>query len=549
MKRIIYILLLLTAHAQAQLLTNLTYTLGSDGRYYANITYTQGADGRYYASVAGGAVTPWQIPEKASSVLYYKFDEATNSAGKVVDSSAIGTNTGTWGTFGAGQSSDWFSSSNGISSLAYFSGGINGEMDLGNKPYFNFTNGVPFTIQLWVTDESSGNPIIFYTAKDGTGQRQWSLSNYGDVNRQGQLSFVQYGNINGSAYVARYTPAGVVGKQHSLVTVTYDGASPTNNFYIYVNTSRVDTTTAISGSMTAFANGTASAKLNGRAVGDYRMLGKLDNFIIWTNKALSQAQVLDIYTNTYQYHGWSNSLAISNPSLYSNTVAEYLFDYNYPADTSYIGTNHLALAGGSTDPAWRADGTNGYYEFDGTSDYMTGNGHRRGTVDYYATNITFSCWLNYSSNSSALVSATALYYGGRFSFTYILFNEGYSAGLIKPRQIGIWTDTTLTAGNLTPEGQGMPTNKWTMFTYTFDKNATPHWVIYTNGISIPLAVTNDAVEPTIRSDQTNYFGTWNDELSRYYKGSMDSIIRLNDKTMTSNEVFDLYNSTKSRYGL
>jgi hypothetical protein len=312
----------------------------------------------YYATIGSVAPASWVIPEYASSVTYLKM---ATSATSTNDSSPIGTNV-VYHLGGASQPT-YLESSNGISGCHSFDGGD--YLVMTNTPY-NSVTGLSISTWVKVRTHVAYAGVVYHTSSlnPSTGFDMWGSA--------GELSC--YLNDNGAVKVNAFQQ-----RTWNLFTMTWTSNSIAK---MYVNGRQVTNTASVSAS---FLNNRPTYLGSDMAVSNRKLIGEIGETIIWTN-SLTSAQVLDIYTNTYSAHGWSNSLALSSPSLYSRLSYEGCWDYDYPADLK--GTNHFPYPADATQPAWDADGTNGWLRSDGSSDYLR---YAATFIPASSTNYAMSC--------------------------------------------------------------------------------------------------------------------------------------------------------------
>ena len=475
---------------------------------------------------SSGAPATWQIPEFNSSVLYYKFDEATNTLGTIVDSSFIGTNT-------ALPSAYWLASSNGISANYEFNNTSN-RIDAGDSESFTFAKGTQdlfFAISSWVRPKPTAETTSYILSKThGTTSNEYSIyygtiGGYSNTFNFGRFS-QGFNNVSRTAQAVGYRY--LIGSWQHMVLLCQRGVTSTNVQWV-INGNLYNSSIKDVGTYLYMTNRPAPLRLGANNANALGMIGTVDDVIFWTN-LLTYAQCLDLYTNSYIHHGWSNSLAISTPSVYPNTVLELSGEYNYPADTSYAGRLNADKVAGSASPAWRTNATNGWWEFDGADDRFTQDPY------FPSNNLTYNVWVNPATNAGVMSMIGACGFNGANDSLFfidhvnksILFSE-YTSPFSVNR----------TATNTSPSS-----NRWTMLTCVYVKDATPQVSIYTNAVLCPLAVTN-AID---FSFQSLVIGCRPQDGQLDFKGGMDHIVIANTN-YSAIDITNIYNSTKSRYGL
>lgn len=216
---------------------------------------------------------PTNIPQFASSITWYRFNEFTNSAGKHVDSSAVGTNTAVPAAGGAMPT--WISASQGI----YLNGSDYSSQDVG----FILNGLTQLTYSIWVSNE-------VWSAYDGLicsrGTAMLGLSFEDTAN---ELFF--YVNAGG---LARSTTnfANWTNANWTHIAATYDFT--TKGIYVYMN-----------GTQTLYSTTTqTNAQLSGQtdvvkigfddANAAYKFTGNIDDPLIY-NTALTSNEVYQLY--------------------------------------------------------------------------------------------------------------------------------------------------------------------------------------------------------------------------------------------------------------
>jgi hypothetical protein len=520
MRKLLFALCLLVAScAHAQLLTNLTWTLGSDGIYYpANYILRVGSDGNTYSDIVVPESGGYADPLYLYSVLVNQYTPATNAQGKIADYSTIGTNIGTI------SSATWGAASNGMSS--YYSFGSGHKITYGNSTNFylnNPTNGdSPFTVRMWVRKQAPATTKAFfgkqytYSLTAQSGAVQIGLFDAGAGPWYNNYAYNTYG-FNDREYAGSY----------SLFTISYGGIGGTNTALFVNGKKKTKTQTQYIGTYN-FCKGTNGVFQIGLDAGEGNDFagGQISHVRYYTNSMITNADDYSYFWATAVSNGWSNSLYYSSmggaTSVWSNTVAEYLFDYNYPADTSYIGTNHLALAGGSTDPAWRADGTNGYYEFAG-DDYLRLVGNR--PINSW-TSMTFTAW--FIDANTAPFGPLLAYRGSSYIFVGYLNNS--------PERYEVQYNSVI-------KGFARPaTNIWHHFASVWYGNGTNDYAVYIDGIKQAITYHAGTTNGSITQDDDLYISRDDYAPSRSWIGSIDSVI-LTQSAFTSNQVYNLAYST------
>ena len=182
-------------------------------------------------------------------------------------------------------------------------------------------------------------------------------------------------------------------------------------------------------------------------------------------------------------------------------------------------------------PTFHSDG---YWDFDGTNDYIDcGNFHTTAALTGHA-GLTFEAWWNADSFSSG--HGIVGYYPSAAAGTrrgLIVWN-GAGAGGFKIRMS--------TNGYNSYGSAAAPTGQWTHSAITLASDGGN--VIYQNGVSTgsPAAVTlNTPANPA-----PIYVGRT--EAGEYWNGKI-AVVRIYSKILTANEVLQNYNALRGRFGV
>ncbi len=516
---------------------------------------------KYYASNSTAEVwaddvisffTSFFDPYFDNTILFNYFTPPTNFEGNIIDYSALATNVGT-----IHNNAVYNGASNGLS--AYYSlGDPSSGIDFQDLDCFtmrNATGDLPFTVacvirptSLYMSGGIFGKSInvsayeynLFCTA---------ALDPMGTSYGTDALSFRVHGQSEslGGLYVYRVAATednAVKRFVRDFIVCTYDGSGATNGLKIYRNQGRrIDAKYFESGTWPGMSN--TAAPLTVGYVDQVGTLGDVSYYKMYTNIVMSASEVNALFYNEVaRTNGWGQSLMYADVSLWSNSVAEYLFDYNYPADTSVAGANHCSLTGGSADPLWQADGTNGWYAFDGYNDCLvsTNAGYAAQTI----SNLTYEMWVFISNYDAVNYGAASL-----------VKEEGaYSVGprlWLMGNWVGGWVGYTNQSFGFSSdinEKPSMvlyptPSNTWTHLVMTYDRSATPRTSIYIDGIQQILSYTNDTASIYVHSETS---GKAPFTLGCAGLAEKRDMVRKLNCTVSSNYVWTSYNNTKSRYG-
>ncbi len=232
--------------------------------------------------------TIYQPPKFANSVVYYKFNEYTNSAGKIVDSSNCGTNIGT----PAGCL--WVNQQGTTSAyISIYSAGGTSNIVIGTQT--NVVNASVLTVSCWVKllstftsqtllakGHSSGNPPDF----------SYSLSFDGST--AGAMRFIL--NVGGTLRVVT-SPALPIGWTH--LAGTYDGTT----VVLYTNAVSCGTPVTISGAIGLAADDKLSIGIYSDNVGHGQIVN-VDNVYIVAGDYWAAGDVTNDFNSTKTSHGF-----------------------------------------------------------------------------------------------------------------------------------------------------------------------------------------------------------------------------------------------------
>ena len=360
MKYLLTILLMLTINAQA--VTDVV--LGK----YSELRWVGSGTNYWSVWVSTGGTPAWQIPQFASTVGYFTFDEETNTLGQVVDRSFVGTNVGinygmTWDPSHYGISASYTNTD----ATNYISLG-----DLDDWSFFSGTNEIDFSISFWSrTFALSGREYSLYKTNE------WSVGMVSGTS----FELYRYG-YNGVTRIS-YTAAIMSGYEWAHWVFVCPKNSTKTGITIYMN--GISRAVLGAGTGNTFMTNTASGFTIGKSADS--AAGFIDDIIIYKNKLLTAEETLDITTNTWQYHGWSNSLYYVNRPLWSNCSCECTFVYDVCTDTakSVLWTINR---GGASSPVWKQESGVGYFDPDGTSDLQRSE---VSAIPSVSTNYAMSC--------------------------------------------------------------------------------------------------------------------------------------------------------------
>ncbi|MFC1691007.1 LamG-like jellyroll fold domain-containing protein [Nanoarchaeota archaeon] len=237
------------------------------------------------ADIDGDAVrniVNWYRNDSSIMVLNMPFD-SNNSAGsgKTKDYSGYGNN-------GTINGATWTSS--GYTGGGYDFDGTEDYIEIPNDASIDFSNTDPFSISAWVkTTQYSG---MFVAKIDGSPFTGYEFLVYAD-----QLSVWLINNYGGGNYLfVQETGTGAVndGNWHH-VTMTYNGSSSASGVKLYVDGSKITTTTEVD-SLSASISSTTPVRIGERGDNELDYNGLIDEVLIY-NHTLTPQQIKAVYNN------------------------------------------------------------------------------------------------------------------------------------------------------------------------------------------------------------------------------------------------------------
>ena len=245
--------------------------------------------GRGYLTryVASGTYQP---PLFSQSVLYYQFNEYTNTAGKIVDTSNVGTNIGTPYALYPPIHQSWTASTGGTSAFVNVNDGGEGGVKIGTQSNLAPTDKI--TISCWlkmIPSNFASQPII------ARGSSAGSPFSYAFHCGGTPLSVIFYISIGGS--LKSVTAPAVSANTWTHYTGTYDGSTVA----FYTNAVSVGTPVSVSG---AIDNPALTLYLSYfEDLYTANLAFSIDNVYIVSGGAWSAADVLSDFNATKGAHG------------------------------------------------------------------------------------------------------------------------------------------------------------------------------------------------------------------------------------------------------
>jgi len=385
---------------------------------------------------------------------------------------------------------------------------FDGANDYVNASQYNITESGNFTVMAWTKPASLKSAYQFIVTA-GTQVAKQSL--YIAVGSNNKFACGFWGANSDTGF----TPT--VGQWYH-VTATFNGS----RLLCYINgTNYVDT------NVTSIAITGNDVRIGTSFDGLFDFNGTIDEVILY-NCTVNQTEIIKANSTL----GYVPKCPEDTPQLAGwfplNETDGYF--------TSEKNMSRNGLLNGYIRPAWNVTGGKylGAYEFDGNDDYYTLSDT---TLDF-GTNKDFavSFWIQFNkatANERVLGNFISSPRGGWF----IDFSSG------KPRfftRQGAADDYIITANN------AIKTQDWNhiVFSVDRDKNIT----IYVNGSSVAssLAGNLSGLGNDISSAGALFLGKRYDESGAFFNGTLDDIVIFN-RTMTAEEVLQIYNGSKARF--
>lgn len=234
------------------------------------------------------------------------------------------------------------------------------------------------------------------------------------------------------------------------------------------------------------------------------------------------------------------SITTGYPKISKDAIvydSSLLLNYDFKNKATYPGTGTSTNNLSSTSYPGTINGgavfnSAGYFTFDGSNDYIinssvsglpTGNTAR--TIELWAYPISnTNCWVQLGT-------------GGGGNQVYIF--QSYQISSL----IYLFTDGVNSNNNLTISGSQVPTlNQWNHLVF---QNNGQSWNYYKNGSS----VASGTFPTTINTNGGKFIIGWRDDSSASTSNARYGEVRIYNKALTSTEISQNFNATRSKYGV
>ena len=393
--------------------------------------------------------------------------------------------------------------------------------------WFRKSKTEPFTISSWV------NSSVHYGAIFSNGIDDGHL-----LFIHNQYIYLQMGaGLYGSIRVVSASQIPLNTFKH--ITITYNGNSTLSGFKIYIDgvSVGVNITQGEYGPLNNLASYDTPAiasipRIGARCDGALPFAGVLDEVGIW-NRVLTATEVTELYSAGSGKQYVAPVVSLITTGLILNLDASNALSYpgtgTVWTDLSGNGNNGTLVNGTSYSSA------NGSMVFDGINDYV-------GNVNNYLVSTTqqsFSsnAWVKMSGNpiDSGYNVPSVINFNGN-SLNYI---QTMSFGLLPNRKLKLrWFD----GGQQGKTGNSiLNLNTWYYISCSVSNNIIK---LYVNGIEEASYTGTDLTNRNGNSDSwtigNSYYGQFNGDIAQ---------VQVYDKSLSSTEVLQNFNATKSRYGL
>ena len=341
-------------------------------------------------------------------------------------------------------------------------------------------------------------------------QRLGRENNGTDINMIVRKDLSTSGNLNMS----------VLRDSWNMSTLTYDGTSVNG----YVN-GELKATTPLTGSIYTAPRDIVIGMRGLDAPGEF-FDGNISNTQIY-NRALSPQEIIQNFESQRVNYGITG---ITTNGLVLNLDAANNASYN-GSGTVWKDISGSGFDGTLTNgPTYSNSGVTSNFIFDGGDDYVKSSQIFSGNMDN--TNLTYTVWCYPTGASSGF---GALVNQGQYNYEPAWMNNNSSFYL------WYWDSTIIEANGLSP-------NKW--YCVNVIKQGTTHTmtIYYDNTVFTQTVVVS---KPNINWGDRNgdvniYIGQ--NGVGEDYNGKISNVIIYN-KALTSDEILQNYNATKSRFGL
>lgn len=256
------------------------------------------------------------------AILVFDFNE-NNTASNIVNDKSVNQFNGT-----VYDGSNWVHNGSYDDSGNYYFNGVDGEIDLGDRPEFTFTNGtsdLPLSISAWInaTDVSIQRGIVTKFSNTGA-EYQFAIEG-----GTGKLFFLVG---TPGAYLLEISNTSLNLRVWNNVVVTYDGSETNSGMKLYINGELAETNSLSLGNYQGMANTNGDLRIGSREYVGSRtfFIGNIDDVRLF-NRTLSENGVLElnntIPNNWYKYHASASFTSdIYNYSDYNQSEQKVVWE-------------------------------------------------------------------------------------------------------------------------------------------------------------------------------------------------------------------------------
>ena len=203
---------------------------------------------------------------------------------------------------------------------------------------------------------------------------------------------------------------------------------------------------------------------------------------------------------------------------------------------------------------WTTSGSLRYWELDGVNDRIEGT-NTTTLYDITSSGYTWSIWVNHVTTPAAFDMVINGELGTSGKIPYFIDNRNSTGTNGNGWLVGAYYDATGQA-RFVQYNQTITTNVWrhVCYTFTYSTTTTGNFTLYINGSQAATSnqtVTGGLTWTSFNNSQRPLIGAWKEPAGtyvRYNNIKVGEVLNYN-RPLTSTEVSNNYNSTKSNYGL
>lgn len=161
-----------------------------------------------------------------------------------------------------------------------------------NLDFSDASSDLPFSLSFWHAKVDSASRCLFSKRGGTAGTDQWQVNIIG-----GLVEVILYSNST-SAYISKkFTGISVLNNVFYHYCITYDGSGTSDGIKMYFNGADSTTTTANVGTYTKMPQASQLTYIGRLWNGTMTLAGRIDEFAVWKNRVLTDANILEIYNS------------------------------------------------------------------------------------------------------------------------------------------------------------------------------------------------------------------------------------------------------------